>query len=765
MNTTAPENAGDHDVKAAVCCSGGGIRSASYCLGALEALTADLDGRRPDLVTAVSGGSYIAAAGAVAADGVHIGAGYREGFKSGSPLEIRLRNHTHYLVPDAVRGLRGVLSLLWGALGNMFLAGSLVYVISALTGWLLAAIGGLTWTQNAVHLQVTAWQIWVPAGLAIAAAVTFVLSRLAEKPPEGSSRSWAERWSTWTAAFFALAAAATLLLVAAPALFAAVWQSGSSAQQPGTTNPIPVSVAIPIIAAGAAAFAKAAAGTISASWSRLGSGVQGTVRPWLAKAGRAVMPWLGSAFIIAGLIALSVFVIGTSTAPGYQHWQIAAAAGVFVVLHLLMDVNRSSMHDFYRDRLASAYADPARADSRLSRLTGPPELVVCAAANLRTGAPGRGGALRGVPPGRGAVSCVFTPENVELHYPESGGEEKARTSTYEDLIRPDRMTLFDVVAISGAAVAPLMGKMTSAAYRLLFGAVNLRLGVWLPRPSLVTFLDDCTDGTKPGTLKAWRGKLEQQFPGWVMSVRMASWDRIRYHNQTRSSHSWRSPSCWATAMMWRFWQPNLLLLWREVAGSNPASAKWIYVTDGGHYDNLGLVEALRHHPAHIYLIDASGDAEHKYAGLGQAIALARSELGVEMSLEPADMEHSAEGAPDGQQDTEISGRPAGVIQPFAIGTYQYADDEHAKLECEIDIIKLGVWNGRDLPWDVRAYYATHPTFPRDSTLKQLYDDEDFEAYRELGHASMKALLAHRKVVPAHRNALLAPWKALLDQLR
>ena len=49
-----------------------------------------------------------------------------------------------------------MLSLLWGALGNMFLLGSLVYVISALTGWVLAAIGGLSWTQHAVDLQITA---------------------------------------------------------------------------------------------------------------------------------------------------------------------------------------------------------------------------------------------------------------------------------------------------------------------------------------------------------------------------------------------------------------------------------------------------------------------------------------------------------------------------------------------------------------------------------------------------------------------------------
>jgi hypothetical protein len=38
---------------------------------------------------------------------------------------------------------------------------------------------------------------------------------------------------------------------------------------------------------------------------------------------------------------------------------------------------------------------------------------------------------------------------------------------------------------------------------------------------------------------------------------------------------------------------------------------------------------------------------------------------------------------------------------------------------------------------VRAYAAGHPTYPADSTLDQLYDSAEFDAYRELGASSVK----------------------------
>jgi hypothetical protein len=52
------------------------------------------------------------------------------------------------------------------------------------------------------------------------------------------------------------------------------------------------------------------------------------------------------------------------------------------------------------------------------------------------------------------------------------------------------------------------------------------------------------------------------------------------------------------------------------------------------------------------------------------------------------------------------------------------------------VCKLGWWNGA--PWDILAYAQGHSTYPCDSTLEQLYEAAEFEAYHELGGATVLA---------------------------
>lgn len=704
----------------------------------------DAEMQRLKWVTAVSGGSYISAARTLQAHRTaHAGYGaaeyrtlYQQAYALGSPEERRLREHTHYLVPDATQGLRGVLSLLWGAIGNLLLISSLFYGVASLVGWLLRAMGSLTWVGPAhalvPRLTVTNWQIWILAGLGIAFALTFVASRLPWRKLSANTRL-----TSWTAKLFGLAAVASLLLVAAPELFCAVWPTPSTAGSlSAQTGPKDTFIAVSLFATGTVAFARATIGAISASWSRVGKSMQAVVRPWLVRAGRTAMPWIGSALVALGLLSGTVFVLGTSGAPVVPRWYVAAAFGLFAVLHVAMDVNKSSLHAFYRDRLASAYAAPGDPTLMSELTTAVPELIVCAAANLQTGevrenyTPGvqdRGPV--GIPPGRHAASWTFTPTRTELHLarPDGNGEnaEWASTSTYEVLVGRDRMAVFDLVAISGAAVSPLMGKLTVAARRLLFVAVNLRLGMWLPRPSSVAELEDGQQHEAGST-------------GWWRARKLAAWKQVRRDRDADPPSRWR---LFRAALLWRLFQPNLLLLWREAAGRNRVGGEWIYVSDGAGFDNLGLVEALRKHPQRVYVLDAGGDQAHVYHALGRAIALARTELGAEIDIEPRVMELTTVAGPDDKATgTEPPARKAEVRQPFAVGSCRYANGS----VCEINVIKLGVWEGHDLPWDVRAYHEAHPTFPHDSTLQQLYDDEDFEAYRELGEASMRALLTHKK---------------------
>ena len=194
--------------------------------------------------------------------------------------------------------------------------------------------------------------------------------------------------------------------------------------------------------------------------------------------------------------------------------------------------------------------------------------------------------------------------------------------------------MFDVSAISGAAISPLMGAATQHAYRLLFTATNVRLGVWLPHPNVVRdarkVLDLAEKDHLAPTGSAPRPGGRAQRPGgsqpparggpggqllllcWYLSPHPL-WDRKPDENADREARLWahvlqqRLRGNLAGKLWYRAMQPTLGMLWSEAAGQLSYRDTWMYVTDGGHPENLGLVEALRRGAEHIIVLDASGD--------------------------------------------------------------------------------------------------------------------------------------------------------------
>src|SRR5215469_10195323 len=118
----------------AICCSGGGIRSATYCLGGLQSLDEGGLLGKAKWIVGVSGGSYIAASRALVAaglrraeekrraEGIHQAKDTRRAYARGTPEEDNLRNNTHYIAPDAKIVFVAVLSLLLGAAVTAILA-------------------------------------------------------------------------------------------------------------------------------------------------------------------------------------------------------------------------------------------------------------------------------------------------------------------------------------------------------------------------------------------------------------------------------------------------------------------------------------------------------------------------------------------------------------------------------------------------------------------------------------------------------------------
>jgi hypothetical protein len=732
-----------------VCCSGGGIRSASFNLGALQELAAQGVLDYVDEMCAVSGGSYMAASHTLVAACSQPSPRIEDVYSPGSPEEKWLRGNSRYLLPDARVALYGGVRLLFGIAVNLLFLLAWIFIASHALGWYLSSrdlLGGLNDGDpfSAMHF---AWVL--PAVLAAAGLLLTLL--LGEK----------QRWGR--IAWLLLIASVVLALgvLVAPRAIEGLYETGIHNDGPVGTIVRSAGFASP---AGCAAARKAhpdpgteicgvktASTTDTADQAPHGAGGAGgqgggflvfvgaigaVVRLMLGKlrgdnptstlgslpkriwdfARRRVLPWIGSLLVAGGLVLVGLRWIADGAIVGFTGAELAKvlfAVGLLVVGRLALDVNHTSMHGFYRDRLAFAYGVARRSrssvvgmpDALLSELgVTRPHLVVCAAANVNVGI-----ADDEVPPGRDAISFTFTPSHIGLtaRAPDGTASDTAHVPGRADL-RVDAalyervvgrsMTLFDAVALSGAAVSPVMGKMTRPPQRFLFALANVRLGLWLPNPRLVACAAD--------------RNLPLSGIGFVDRVRIKA-----YRSRIAAESVW---SRMGARLFFRFTQPNIRLLMAEAFGHHRVRTSWLYVTDGGHFENLGLVEALRRGATELFVFDASGDAVTSWNTLGEAIALARAELGVEIDIEPEKMV-----------------RDGHVVQPYVHGTFTYTWDDD-RPHGIIHLVKLGVWQGA--PWDVQAYASRHPNFPCDSTIQQMYDDEEFEAYRALGRAATHSML-------------------------
>jgi hypothetical protein len=777
----------------AICCSGGGIRSAAYCLGALQSLDQAGLVAKARWILGVSGGSYIASSRALVAR--DLPPGTKPGaYAPGTPEERNLRCDTHYIAPNMPTILVGVLSLLLGAAATFVIALAPLYAAAHAWGWVLRWRGALAPSgSHAMTAAVTGLSWWLPS--VIAAGIVLALfgcwwwtlepdvrhpgGGLASLRPDdrdrGADRAWLVGWGA------GLAAALALAMLAVPPLIS--WLASSTGSL-GTIahflgfGPRP-SWSLPglagLIAAVAAVARYCQAGL--ARWTAAASAAQGgsaaAPQPGLLGnvAGRIrqqLLPWLASAVVVLIGAVLALLWVSDGARAGYSHGQllpVGIALAVALLARLVVNVNRLSMHDFYRWRLADAFAvtraaaqeqNPVRARALFARAAatplsalpggeagaGEPGLVICGTANIN--------AEREVPPGQDGFCVAFDPEYVTLH---RGGltardQAKALTSDYEALVGRRRTTLFDVSAISGAAVSPLMGAATRHAYRILFTAANICLGVWLPHPSVVREARRWLDQHyEDGSGARWE-RHPLLLLGWYLTPH-PFWHRDEQKQQMRERREARlwahvlglRLACKPSGALWyRVMQPTLGLLRAEAAGQLSYRATWMYVTDGGHYDNLGLVEALRRGASNIVLLDASGDKADTWFTLGGAIALARTDAGVEIELDPTQMTRGGRDLAPGQ-----------VVRPWAHGRFRRPQPVPGlPEEGDIWVCKLGWWSGA--PWDVLAYARQHPTYPCDSTLEQLYDATEFEAYRQLGAAAVHEAAWHCQRDGARRDA-------------
>jgi predicted acylesterase/phospholipase RssA len=371
---------------------------------------------------------------------------------------------------------------------------------------------------------------------------------------------------------------------------------------------------------------------------------------------------------------------------GWPALAIAAALGLAWLLSRRVDINDFSMQLFYRNRLVRCYlgashrprrqdsftgfdpeddlllknliVNPMRADSEPEVEENPytgPYPVINTALNLTHGE-------RLAWQERKAESFIMTPlycgfDASQIDRPNRtppGGPAYRPTAKYA---YPDHgIYLGTAFATSGAAASPNMGHYTSAPLAFLMAVLNIRLGWWLGNP--------------------------------------------------RRKDTWQkgSPVC------------GLPYLLAELFASTNDRSRYVYLSDGGHFENLGIYELVRRECRLILACDAAEDRNYAFGDLGNAIRQCRDDFGVDIKIDFHKIH------PEG--DPKLS------RSHFSVGIVSY-DLAHQGAKPGILIYVKASITG-DESADVLEYKNNHRDFPHDTTADQWFSESQFESYRRLG---------------------------------
>lgn len=151
----------------------------------------------------------------------------------------------------------------------------------------------------------------------------------------------------------------------------------------------------------------------------------------------------------------------------------------------------------------------------------------------------------------------------------------------------------------------------------------------------------------------------------------------------------------------------------------------LMLSDGGHYENLAIYELIRRKLDLIVVSDGGADPNFNFDDLANAIEKVRVDFDTRIyfrdGYKPDDILPLTAGDSFFQKKYDIA------KHGFAIGDIIYNDGTTGTLV----YIKLAMIEG--LPTDVYSYKGVNPTFPHQSTADQFFDEKQFEAYRELGY--------------------------------
>lgn len=164
---------------------------------------------------------------------------------------------------------------------------------------------------------------------------------------------------------------------------------------------------------------------------------------------------------------------------------------------------------------------------------------------------------------------------------------------------------------------------------------------------------------------------------------------------------------------------------------------YVELSDGGHFENLGVYELLRRRVDVIVASDASCDPDYAFDSLGNAIERVRVDFGIDVDF--TDPDFDLDGLRPGSAAEGDAGDLPTARRGFAVGTIRYPDPAGALEKLGVLIyVKPALIAA--IPPDVLRFRSVHPDFPHQTTADQFFDEHEVEAYRELGYRIVRELV-------------------------
>jgi hypothetical protein len=805
--------------------SGGGIRSASFALGVLQALAYAGWLKKLDYLSTVSGGSYIGCSlswllhrkwkgesGEEIAYGLERRnfpyssypiVGMEEPGKTGASGKAvykgrmlrHLRQHARYLTPGDGINLMSLLAVtLRNALFSVFVYGGLLALLLVLTGPYLfgkdllyivsrqqlpLVIVGLLSNNNAMAF---AWLLGI-AFLSTTILYVIFVTRLPRRVNTGYSvRYMYERWMGYLLVLLfvaviigalpkvyewmghpAKAAQASELHVSGTVSDLTVSGAGqvtidSTTTAPtqmtltATVQPVPVNAANASVDSGIIERLKNKIDNLSALAGSISTLLGAIASIWAYIQGGKGKKWIPTSVIVAvGMVALifGLLLLTYSWAlcmrGGNQDWssstldtdRVVVLSVILAVFMLFPNLNYLSLLVYYRDRLMETFTpelpgainvkgpipgDVKSADStHLFELIekrdvsdlGPYHIINTNIVLVSSRIP----KFRA----RGGDSFVLTPLYC-------GSNATGWCETSRNECSPFHgVTLPTAMAISGAAINSNAGSGGEGVTRspmlsFLMGFFNFRLGYWVgnPKPEKDRLRDIAVDLDRPFNL-----------------VHMLVYRMLAFFSWGRGGSR---PNAIYPGLMEIFLRKNL-----------DENSRLIQLSDGGHFENMGLYELVRRRLKLIIVCDGTADPNYGFKDLANAMEKVRVDFGALIRFDCSDMapllpSQEVKVGANGEQRLSYSKKG------YLLGSILYEDGEEGVL------LYINTTFFPSLSADLYSYRMEHKEYPDQPTSDQLFDEMQFEAYRELGYQNAHRMMCDPEVVdnPVISRRLGAP---------